>query len=70
MLCRWGDAQSTRYGDIHYYNSKVNMFDADTYPRPRFVSEFGFQSWPSWPVYKQATALEDWSLHSNMTDFR
>ena len=44
---RWGAAQSNDYGDVHYYNYVSDCGDASLLPRPRFVSEFGFQSLPS-----------------------
>lgn len=44
---RWGAAQSNDYGDIHYYNYASDCADVNLLPRPRFVSEFGFQSLPS-----------------------
>ncbi|EER15872.1 Beta-mannosidase precursor, putative [Perkinsus marinus ATCC 50983] len=35
-------------GDIHFYNYfSPNMFDLRKLPKPRFMSEFGFQSWSS-----------------------
>jgi hypothetical protein len=40
------------------------------YPRAKFVSEFGFQSFPSWSVIKGVTTPEDWSADSAMTDHR
>ena len=41
-----------------------------TYPRAKFVSEFGFQSFPSWVVYENATEPQDWDYTSPMTAFR
>lgn len=41
------DPYSTLYGDIHYYNYLADGWDISTYKRPRFSSEYGFQSYPS-----------------------
>ena len=40
------------------------------YPRSKFVSEFGFQSYPSFNVLKNVTAEEDWSYTSAMMNYR
>ena len=55
---------------MHYYNYDADSFDPDTYPHGRFVSEFGFQSLPSWKLYKTVTQPHDWSWNSNMSEFR
>ncbi|KAF4698333.1 hypothetical protein FOZ63_005369 [Perkinsus olseni] len=35
-------------GDMHFYDYfHPNIFDLRTLPKPRFLSEFGFQSWSS-----------------------
>lgn len=53
-----------RYGDVHFYNYFMNGWDAHQYPVSRFLSEFGFQSYPSIstlrPVYNDSD-LEYWS---------
>ncbi|XP_018311835.1 beta-mannosidase [Mycetomoellerius zeteki] len=55
------------YGDVHYYNYIRNGWDITQYPRTRFCSEYGFQSWPS--IYTIATAIESTKdLHIN-SDF-
>nr|XP_012145222.1 PREDICTED: beta-mannosidase [Megachile rotundata] len=41
------DPYSMFYGDVHYYNYINNGWDVHQYPRPRFSSEYGFQSLPS-----------------------
>lgn len=41
---------------VHYYNYIRNGWDITQYPRTRFCSEYGFQSWPS--LYTLATAVE------------
>ncbi len=68
---RWGiDASDPRWGDGHYYNYGGDCLDTRIYPRAKFVSEFGFQSFPSFLTAKQATAPQDWSYTSPMFNFR
>lgn len=43
----------THYGDTHYYNYLSDCWDWTTYPRARFASEYGFQSWPSFSTLAQ-----------------
>lgn len=40
------------------------------YPQAKFVSEFGFQSYPTLATYQEATSREDWSMAANMTEYR
>ncbi|CAG7825645.1 unnamed protein product [Allacma fusca] len=37
---------SNLYGDVHYYNYLADGWKWSIYPRTRFASEYGFQSWP------------------------
>lgn len=68
---RWGiDASDPRWGDGHYYNYGGDCLDPRVYPRSKFVSEFGFQAFPSFSVLKQVTAPEDWSYTSAMMNYR
>ncbi|XP_064488177.1 beta-mannosidase-like isoform X2 [Ornithodoros turicata] len=41
------DPNSVKYGDVHYYNYGSNPWNSNTYPKARFVSEYGIQSFPS-----------------------
>jgi len=61
---RWGQVQDPAWGDVHYYNYAADCEDPDTYPKARFVSEHGFQSFPSFASYKTVTAPEDQSRES------
>ena len=67
---RWGDSGDANYGDVHFYDYASDCLDPATYPRAKFVSEFGYQSWPSWPIYKGVTQAEDWSRASAMSQYR
>ncbi|XP_058443272.1 beta-mannosidase-like isoform X2 [Malaya genurostris] len=45
--------QDPRYGDVHYYNYVMDGWNPIIYRGGRFISEYGFQSFPaftSWPV--------------------
>ncbi|OQR74056.1 beta-mannosidase-like [Tropilaelaps mercedesae] len=46
---------NTLYGDVHFYNNIMDSWKPDNFPTARFVSEFGFQSFPSLRTWKQAT---------------
>ncbi|XP_013790438.1 beta-mannosidase-like [Limulus polyphemus] len=55
------DPQDTHFGDVHYYNYGKDGWDWHTYPRPRFVSEYGFQSYPSFETLKNISKPDDWT---------
>ena len=68
---RWGiDASDPRWGDGHYYDYTGDCLDTRVYPRSKFVSEFGFQSYPSFGALKNVTVPEDWSYTSAMMNYR
>lgn len=67
---RWGDVTDANRGDIHYYNYSANLLK-DVYPKAKFISEFGYLSFPSFFSYLSQTDTQlDWSLDSKMTAFR
>lgn len=41
------DPYDPRYGDTHFYSYSADCWDWRAFPRTRFASEYGFQSWPS-----------------------
>lgn len=47
------DPYDNHYGDTHYYNYVTDCWDWKSYPRSRFASEYGFQSWPSFSTVAQ-----------------
>jgi len=67
---RWGDVGDWKRGDVHFYTTTDNALNVSTFPRAKFVSEFGFQSFPSWSVYKGVSEPQDWSYEAPMTVFR
>lgn len=58
------------YGDTHYYSYALDCWDWTTFPRTRFASEYGFQSWPSFSTLQMVSIKDDWSYNSNFTSHR
>ncbi|XP_037603311.1 beta-mannosidase isoform X1 [Sebastes umbrosus] len=58
------------YGDTHFYSYLSDCWDWTTFPRTRFASEYGFQSWPSFSTLQPVSIKEDWSYNSNFTSHR
>ncbi|XP_032366946.1 beta-mannosidase [Etheostoma spectabile] len=58
------------YGDTHFYSYTLDCWDWRTFPRTRFASEYGFQSWPSFSTLQPVSVKEDWSYSSNFTSHR
>lgn len=75
---RWGNADiraapnhsASSWGDAHYYNYDADCEDPSTYPAARFISEHGFQSFPSFRAYRTVTVAEDWSRDSALLAYR
>lgn len=44
--------------------------NANIYPKARFVSEFGIQSYPSWDTLSGALGADDWSVNSGQMYWR
>ncbi|KAM6221639.1 beta-mannosidase [Rhynchocyon petersi] len=58
---------STHFGDVHYYNYIDDCWDWKLFPKARFVSEYGFQSWPSFSTLEKVSSKTDWSFKSNFS---
>ncbi|KAM9708937.1 beta-mannosidase [Menidia menidia] len=58
------------YGDVHFYSYSLDCWDWKTFPRTRFASEYGFQSWPSFSTLEPVSVQEDWHYGSNFTSHR
>ena len=68
---RWGaNPQAASWGDVHYYNYDADCEDPTTYPLARFISEHGFQSFPSYETYAPVTAPQDRSRDSWLLFYR
>nr|CAB3263609.1 beta-mannosidase [Phallusia mammillata] len=64
------DPYSKNYGDVHYYNYNDDCLDWTKYPKTRFASEYGFQSWPSFESLLPVSEPRDWTLDSDWTNHR
>jgi len=67
---KWGAASTETAGDVHYYNYGCDCEDSDSYPAARFISEFGFQTMPSYLAYRPVTLPEDWFPNSPLLRYR
>uniref|UniRef100_A0A7M5UUN3 Beta-mannosidase n=1 Tax=Clytia hemisphaerica TaxID=252671 RepID=A0A7M5UUN3_9CNID len=47
--------QDERFGDVHFYDYKKDCWDPDTFPKPRFASEYGYQSYPSFQLLEEVS---------------
>lgn len=70
LVERWGDPQSEKYGDVHYYNYAALCTDVSKFPRPRFASEYGFQAYPSFDSIAQVSFSSDWTWGSALMEHR
>ena len=66
----WGNPDSWYAGDVHFYDYVSDPLDPAMYPRARFVSEFGFQSHPSFDAFKKVTTAADWARDSEAVHYR
>ncbi|KAM6429747.1 beta-mannosidase [Rhynochetos jubatus] len=57
----------THYGDTHFYDYSSDCWNWTVYPKTRFASEYGFQSWPSFSTIEKVSSTEDWSYTSNFS---
>jgi beta-mannosidase len=48
-----------RFGDVHFYDYSGNLWDWNTFPSPKFASEYGFQSYPSLETLSQVVKESD-----------
>ncbi|KFO25879.1 Beta-mannosidase, partial [Fukomys damarensis] len=64
------DPNSNHYGDVHFYNYNSDCWDWTVFPKARFVSEYGYQSWPSFSTLEKVSGKEDWSYNSTFTRHR
>ena len=67
---RWNNSGSYDFGDVHYYNYGADCEDWTTYPRARFISEHGFQSFPSLDSYSKVLIPADYQRDSAVLQFR
>uniref|UniRef100_UPI00398ECDF8 beta-mannosidase isoform X2 n=1 Tax=Pristiophorus japonicus TaxID=55135 RepID=UPI00398ECDF8 len=58
------------FGDVHYYNYNADCWDWTKFPKARFTSEYGFQSWPSFSTLERVSSPEDWNYNSSFVSHR
>uniref|UniRef100_A0A1L8EBR4 beta-mannosidase n=2 Tax=Haematobia irritans TaxID=7368 RepID=A0A1L8EBR4_HAEIR len=51
--------QDPNYGDVHFYDVFKDGWNPSIYPRPRFASEYGFQSIPSMTAWHRSMNEDD-----------
>ncbi|KAK2563424.1 Beta-mannosidase, partial [Acropora cervicornis] len=61
---------SVFWGDVHFYDYKMDCWNLTGYPKPRFASEYGFQSYPSFETLAKVSLPEDWSYNSAFMNHR
>nr|XP_003410544.1 beta-mannosidase isoform X1 [Loxodonta africana] len=57
----------THFGDVHYYSYSSDCWNWELFPKARFVSEYGYQSWPSFSTLEKVSSKEDWSFRSKFS---
>ncbi|XP_026879426.2 beta-mannosidase [Electrophorus electricus] len=58
------------YGDVHFYSYLTDCWDWRSFPRTRFASEYGFQSWPSMSTLSKVSTAADWDFRSEFSNHR
>ncbi|CEG37999.1 hypothetical protein, variant [Plasmopara halstedii] len=66
---RWGPSNGVAFGDVHFYDYEKDCQDYRMYPHARFISEFGFQSWPSAASLHDVSAEDDWKSFQSFWKF-
>ncbi|KAM5255680.1 beta-mannosidase [Ctenodactylus gundi] len=61
------DPYSKYYGDVHFYDYVSDCWNWTVFPKARFVSEYGYQSWPSFSTLEKVSRKEDWSYDSQFS---
>jgi beta-mannosidase len=64
---RWGSEQDSRWGDVHTYpnfNTDSDCENLRLFQSARFVSEYGFTSWPNFAALVPVTEPQDWTSNS------
>ncbi|KAK7904552.1 hypothetical protein WMY93_017159 [Mugilogobius chulae] len=64
------DPYDPHYGDTHFYSYTHDCLDWTSFPRTRFASEYGFQSWPSLSTLRQVSTEDDRRYDSAFSSHR
>ncbi|XP_025839605.2 beta-mannosidase [Vulpes vulpes] len=57
----------SNFGDVHFYDYINDCWNWKVFPKARFVSEYGYQSWPSFSTLEKVSSKEDWSYNSKFS---
>jgi beta-mannosidase len=65
-LSNWGKEENFRHKNMHYWGvwHGTDSLDGFSHYVPRFMSEYGFQSWPSPTTLQPYLAAQDWKFDS------
>ena len=66
----WGQASTAQQGDVHFYDYSCDCEDFRSFPEAKFVSEFGFQTMPSFQTYESVLSPSDYDVDSPLLQFR
>eukprot|EP01102_Stenamoeba_stenopodia_P020003 TRINITY_DN7671_c0_g1_i1.p1 TRINITY_DN7671_c0_g1~~TRINITY_DN7671_c0_g1_i1.p1 ORF type:complete len:692 (-),score=133.00 TRINITY_DN7671_c0_g1_i1:976-3051(-) len=61
FVAMWGNPYSTAYGDLHFYDYEHDGWNQSSFPMPRFASEYGWQSFPSFQSWAEISSPSDWN---------
>ena len=61
---------SPLYGDVHHYDYTANCWNPEVFPKPRFASEYGYQSYPSLESLKKISLFTDLKWNSTLMYYR
>jgi beta-mannosidase len=61
----WGSASTASQGDVHFYDYACDCEDFNSFPKAKFISEFGFQTMPSFQTYETVLLPEDYDSNAN-----
>lgn len=70
-LSNWGDPADLKHGDNHFWGvwHGEMPFDSLVTRVPRFMSEYGMQSFPVWETIMEFSEPSDWYISSPVTRF-
>ncbi len=69
---KWTTASTEIAGDVHFYDYDMDCEINTNFPNAKFISEFGFQSMPSFSSYEPVTSNngQDWLRNSEFILYR
>lgn len=61
---------NNNFGDVHFYDYNSDCWNWKVFPKARLVSEYGYQSWPSFSTLETVSSKKDWFYNSNFSFHR